>query len=583
MNTRDPGLRYQADESLPVTTALGLGLQLTALSVSATILITTIVVRAAGGSEAYLTWAVVAAVAIGGAATMLQSLRLGRFGMGHVLMMGSSSAFIAVCIRALAEGGPDMLATLVLVSALFQFLISERLALFRRIFTPTVSGTVLMLIPVSVMPAAFGLLTDVPEGSPAAGAQLSALVTVLVMCGFSLKGTGGLRLWAPVLGVVIGSAVAAFYGIYDMTRVLEAPWIGLPESRWPGLDLGFGPEFWALLPGFLLAAMIGSVRTISSAVASQSVSWRRARAVDFRAVQGAVATDGLSNLLSGLAGTMPNTSYSTGASLARLTGVASRNVGIAAGALFLAMAFFPKGLALMLGIPGPVFAAYLIVMMAILFMVGAQMIVQDQVNYRKGLIVGVSFLVGTGFQGGAIFPEFFSVFAGGLFNNGMTSGGFIAIFMTLFMEFTERRPRRFEAVFDLSSLGKLREFLGKFASDYGWDDGMASRLEAVGEEVLLTLLERKDDDEEGGRLTVSARREDNGAVLEFIAATKEGENLQDRIALLGEPVEEALIEKEASLRLMRHFADSIRHQQYRGVDILSVRVKDQEPVPGIRG
>ena len=581
--TRDPGLRYQADESLPVTTALGLGLQLTALSVSATILITTIIVRAAGGSEAYLSWAVVAAVAIGGAATMLQSLRLGRFGMGHVLMMGSSSAFIAVCIRALAEGGPDMLATLVLVSALFQFLISERLALFRRIFTPTVSGTVLMLIPVSVMPAALGLLTDVPEGSPAEGAQLSALVTVLVMCGFSLKGSGELRLWAPVLGVVMGSAVAAFYGIYDMTRVLEAPWIGLPQSEWPGLDLGFGPEFWALLPGFLLAAMIGSVRTMSSAVASQSVSWRRARAIDFRAVQGAVATDGLSNLLSGLAGTMPNTSYSTGASLARLTGVASRYVGITAGALFLAMAFFPKGLALVLGIPGPVFAAYLIVMMAILFMVGAQMIVQDQVNYRKGLIVGISFLVGTGFQSGAIFPEFFSVFAGGLFNNGMTSGGFIAIFMTLFMEFTERRPRRFEAAFDLSSLGKLREFLGKFASDYGWDSSMASRVEAVGEEVLLTLLERKDDDREGGRLTVSARREDNGMVLEFIAATAEGENLQDRIALLGEPVEEALIEKEASLRLMRHFADSIRHQQYRGVDILSVRVKDQKPVPGIRG
>ena len=581
--TRDPGLRYQADESLPVTTALGLGLQLTALSVSATILITTIVVRAAGGSEAYLSWAVVAAVAIGGAATMLQSLRLGRFGMGHVLMMGSSSAFIAVCILALAEGGPEMLATLVLVSALFQFLISERLALFRRIFTPTVSGTVLMLIPVSVMPAALGLLTDVPEGSPAAGAQLSALATVLVMCGFSLKGSGELRLWAPVLGVVMGSAVAAFYGIYDMTRVLEAPWIGLPESRWPGLDLSFSPEFWALLPGFLLAAMIGSVRTMSSAVASQSVSWRRARAIDFRAVQGAVATDGLSNLLSGLAGTMPNTSYSTGASLARLTGVASRYVGITAGALFLAMAFFPKGLALVLGIPGPVFAAYLIVMMAILFMVGAQMIVQDQVNYRKGLIVGVSFLVGTGFQGGAIFPEFFSVFAGGLFNNGMTSGGFIAIFMTLFMEFTERRPRRFEAVFDLSSLGKLREFLREFASDYGWDDGIASRMEAVGEEVLLTLLERKDDDREGGRLTVSARREDNGVVLEFIAATKEGENLQDRIALLGEPVEEALIEKEASLRLMRHFADSIRHQQYHGVDILSVRVKDPKPVPGIRG
>ncbi len=583
MNTRDPGLRYQADESLPVTTALGLGMQLTVLSVSATILLTTIVVRAAGGSESYLSWAVVAAVAIGGAATILQSVRLGRFGMGHVLMMGSSSAFIAVCIRALAEGGPGMLATLVLVSALFQFLISQRLALFRRIFTPTVSGTVLMLIPVSVMPAAFSLLTDVPEGSPAQGARLSALVTVLVMCGFSLKGSGTLRLWAPVLGVVIGSAVAAYYGIYDMARVLEAPWVGLPRSEWPGLDLGFGPVFWALLPGFLLAAMIGSVRTISSAVAIQSVSWRMARAVDFRAVQGAVATDGLSNLFSGLTGTMPNTSYSAGASLARLTGVASRNVGIAAGAMILAMAFFPKALALVLGIPGPVFAAYLIVMMATLFLVGGQMVIQDQVNYRKGLIVGMSILMGSGFQGGAIFPEFFSVFAGGLFNNGMTSGGFIAIFMTLFLEFAERRPRRFEAAFDLSSLEKLREFLGEFASANGWDDGMIFRLDAVGEEALLTLLERKDDDGEGGRLLVSARREDEGAVLEFVAAMSVGENLQDRIAVLGEPTEEAPIEQEASLRLLHHFSDSIRHQQYHGVEILSVRVNTKKSILGIRG
>ena len=74
--------------------------------------------RAAGQGEAYLSWAVFAAVVIGGGATMLQALRLGRFGMGHVLMMGSSGAFIAVSIQALAEGGPATLATLVVVAAL---------------------------------------------------------------------------------------------------------------------------------------------------------------------------------------------------------------------------------------------------------------------------------------------------------------------------------------------------------------------------------------------------------------------------------------------------------------------------------
>ncbi len=574
MSSNDSGLRYQADEKPPVKVALVLGLQLTAISVSATILLTTVVMRAAGQSEAYLAWAVFAAVLIGGGATMLQAFRLGRFGMGHVLMMGSSGAFIAVSIEALTEGGPATFATLVVVAALFQFVISDRLALFRRVLTPSVSGTVLMLIPVSVMAPVLNLLKDVPEGSPAPGAPLSALATVLVICGLTLKASGSLRLWAPVIGVLAGSLVAVFFGIYDTARVAEAAWAGLPPVEWQGLDLGFGPAFWSLLPGFLLAATIGAIRTISSAAAAQRVSWRRPRAVDFRAVQGAVATDGLSNLLSGLAGTMPNTSYTTGASLAQLTGVAARHVGIAAGAMFAALAFFPKALALVLAIPGPVFAAYLIVMMAILFMIGVQMIVQDGIDYRKSLIVGVSFWLGVAFQSGVVFPEFFSKFAGGLMNNGMTAGGLVAIIMTLFVEMTEPRPARTEAALDASSLPELRGFLGAFASACNWDEAMAKRLGGVCEEILLTLHGRDEGREQSGRrLVLLAKKDSSAAVLEFIAAAGEGENLEDRVTLLGEQTEEAHLEQEVSLRLLRHHAASVRHQQYHGADIVTVRVE----------
>ena len=106
---------------------------------------------------------------ISGVTTILQAVRFGRIGAGYVLLMGTSGAFIAVCIAALAEGGPAMLATLVVISSLFQFALSARLSLFRRILTPTVAGTVIMLIPVTVMPIIFGLLKEVPAGSPAAG------------------------------------------------------------------------------------------------------------------------------------------------------------------------------------------------------------------------------------------------------------------------------------------------------------------------------------------------------------------------------------------------------------------------------
>ena len=569
------GLRYQADDKPSKTLDLGLGLQLTALSVSATILITTLVIRAGGQSDAYLTWAVFTAVVIGGACSMLQTLRFGRFGAGQILMMGSSAVFVAVGIQALIVGGPSMFATLVVVAALFQFLISHKLALFRRLFNTTVSGTVLMLIPVSVMPAIVKMLGYTPQDSSNFGAPLSALVTVLVIGGITLKSNASLRLWAPVIGVVAGSLVAAAFGLYDTARVLDAAWIGLPEFMWPGLNFQFDTVFWALLPAFLLAATISAIRTISGAVAIQSVSWRNPRAVDFRAVQGAVAIDGLSNLLSGFAGTMPNTSYTTGASLAQITGVAARSVGFTAGAIFMAVAFLPKVLALVLAIPGPVFAAFLFVMLALIFMIGIQMVIQNGIDYRKSLIVGIAFWTGVGFQNGVIFPEIFSNFAYGIFNDGMTSGAIVAIIMTLFMKITEPRSRQIKTVLELSALLDLKKFAENFAAANNWDESKVNRLSAVVEEVLLTLLRLQNGkiQTESRHLNLLVRKEGNGAILEFtVSRSEDDENVQDRIALLAEQGEATQSEKEMSLRILHQYAASIHHQKYHDIEVVTVRV-----------
>ena len=64
---------------------------------------------------------------------------------------------------------------------------------------------------------------------------------------------------------------------------------------------------------------------------------------------------------------------------------------VGAGAIFVAVAFLPKVLAVVLAIPGPVFAAYLGVLLATLFAIGMKMAVQDGIDYRKGLMVGVAF------------------------------------------------------------------------------------------------------------------------------------------------------------------------------------------------
>ncbi len=568
------GIRYQPDEKPAPALTVGVGLQLAVLNIAAIVLIPLVVMRAAGVSEEYLSWAVLASVTACGLVTMLQAVRAGRFGAGHVLLMGTSGAFIPASIMALTEGGPALLATLVVVAAVIPLLLSWRLSLFQRVLTPAVSGTVIMLIPVTVLPFVSGLLAGGPEGGAPPGAPLSFGVTALLIGCIALRGTGALRLWAPVIGVIAGTAIAGFHGLYDVDRIADAAWIGLPRPRPPGFDLAFGPAFWTLLPSFLLVAVIASIRTMSSAVAIQRVSWRRAsRATDFRSVQGAVAVDGIGNLLAGLAGTVPGSATTTSVPLTQLTGVAARGVGLAAGGAFIAFAFLPKAFAVVLAVPDPVFAGYLTVLLAMLFAIGLKIVLQGGLDDRNGIVVGLAFLTGVSFQYGLILPEQVSAFAGGLLANGMNAGGFTAILLTLFLRLTEPRRARIETEFGPSALPKIREFLGSYAAKAGLDAEVADRLDAAAEEALLSLTrpEASGDDPSRRRLVMAAHRDKAEVALEFVVSPRD-ENLQDRLALLSGEVEETSPESEVSLRLLRHLASSVRHQQYHGTDIVTVRV-----------
>ena len=98
---------------------------------------------------------------------------------------------------------------------------------------------------------------------------------------------------------------------------------------------------------------------------------------------------------------------------------------------------------------------------------------------------------------------------------------------------------------------------------------MAERLDAACGEALLTLIRQENEEER--RLRLVAYREGGGAVLEFVVASRD-ENVQDRLALLGDEPGEAPAEEEVSLRLLRRLASSVRHQQYRGMDVVTVRV-----------
>ena len=571
-------LRYEVEDWIPGPLALALGAQLGALALNGVVLMPTIVFRAAGFEDLVL-WAVFASVVACGVSAILQGARVGRIGAGYALTHVSSAIFIAVCVEALVQGGPGLLATLVVVSAVAQGALSARLSLLHRVLTPVVTGTVIMLLPVTVMPILFDMLNELPPGAPAHAGPLSAVVTIATILGIALKAKGTLRLWAPAAGLVAGSLVSAFFGFYDTARVADAAWIGTPPGRLPGLDLGFGPPFWALLPAFLFVAVVGSTKSVAIAVAAQRVAWRRSRAVDYRAVQRAVAAEGAGNLLAGLAGTMPNTPHAGGVAAVEVTGVAARRTGVAAGLIFLVLAFLPKALALILAIPAAVVAASIAVVMATLFAVGMREAVRSTAaNPRNGLIVGVSFWVGVALEFDMVFPLFFADFMGGLLSNGLTTGGLVALFLTAL---TVRRKSQFRGKLDVAELPRIREFIRRFAARNRLE-ALVTRLDAASEETLLTLMQSREETdgakEASGRqrreLLLTAREEDGEAVLEFrVGAAGGGElNLQDRLEWLEEKTGAARVEQEISLRLLRHLASSVRHQQFHDMDILTLRV-----------
>ena len=83
-----------------------------------------------------------------------------------------------------------------------------------------------------------------------------------------------------------------------------------------------------------------------------------------------------------------------------------------------------------------------------------------------------------------------------------------------------------------------------------------------------------EEGEEAGqkrRLLLFANRDGSALEMEFVAAIGD-ENLEDMVVLLGERAE-APDEGELSLRLLRHVASSVRHQQYHDTDIVTVRVE----------
>lgn len=567
-------IRYEPDDPCPPLVTAGVAFQGVVLILANTVLMVTIIVRAAGEGELYLGWAVFAALVIAGVTTALQAAHIGRVGAGHILMTGAGPHFIAISVVALTESDLATLASLIVVSSLFQFAMAAWLPFLRRIVTPIVSGTALMLIAVAVMPIAVGRLTDVPAGAPEGGGLIAAGVTLAVATGMVLRASGVWRLWAPLSGILAGCAAALFFGLYDLRPVADASWLDVPDvAAWPGIDLTPDARFWALLPVFAIVSVVAAIKTSSDGAVIQQASARKPRATDFRLVQGALNASGVGILLSGIAVTPPVIIYlPSSVSLINLTGVAARGVGYAIGGTLFALAFLPKLTAVLLAVPSPVMGAFLLIIMGLLFVEGIRTVFQDGLDPQKGLVVGVALALGVGLESGSVFESVLGPTWSASLGNGMTIGVLATVLLTAFLELTSPRRRRLDVELDASAAAGIDAFLREIAGRSGWNAASGGRLRGAGEEALECLLQLRGEQAAGAapRLILFARPGRETVEMEFLVVS-ERENIEDHLTYLSERAETPE-ESELSFRLLRHYASSVRHRQYHGIEIVTVKV-----------
>ena len=575
-----PDGRYEPHETPPLGRALGTATQLSLMLVPRMILLPLLVVRVAGSASALESRVVVASIVVSSLLILLTTVGPGRLRTNNLYLPTVDPISVPFCILALKSGGVATLAALVVVTGLFQVVVAMRLSKLRRFITPSVSGTLVVLSIISLIPVLVGNIGEGAVGRGRLGVLLCMVVALAIMIVVNAPGHGLVKLWAAPIGMAVGVAVAMGFGLYDFDRVRDAAWFGLPGGRWGllgplGTDDVFGAAFFTLLPSFLILGLLVLIRTNTSSILTQFVSWRRLLSIDFREVQRANGRLGMGSIASGLVGSLPLSSSPVGVRFINQTKCASRRVGALVAVIFLVVAVVPKAWAAVVGVPRSLVVVYFLFVVVPLFATVVKSQKQSFRQSRNILLIGLPVLVGLVIETGLVdFPD--NAFWDAVTRHGLLAGSLVLVVGALAFNAAERR-RSVETELDAASIATIRNFMDDFAAQRSWNVGTRSRLEAVAEEALLVLMQQTSapGEEVPKRLRVTATARGSTVEVEFASGPTGAENLEGRIALLADPesdMSELEIERDVSLRLLRHYATTVNHRQYNEAEIITAVV-----------
>lgn len=329
-----------------------------------------------------------------GVTTLIQVTRVGPVGSGLLSVQGTSFTFVPLAIQAGRLGGLPLVFGMALVAAPVEILLSRSIHLARRLFPPLVTGSVVMLIGMTLTGVAFVDLAG-GAGSESLGSAANLGVGLLVLAIILVARWFGPSFTAMIsiaIGLVAGYLLTALLGWVDFSSVAEAPWISAPRPLVYGLDFRA-----SLLLPWLIAYFVTTMETTGDLTATSAVSREPVTGPVFlRRLEGGVLADGVGSMLAAVFNAMPNTTFSQNNGVIALTGVAARRIGYYVAGILVLLGLTPKLAALVSVMPKPVLGGGTVLLFGMVAASGLRIAAQDGFGTRNQFILAITLGLGLG-------------------------------------------------------------------------------------------------------------------------------------------------------------------------------------------
>ncbi|MEV6720218.1 solute carrier family 23 protein [Streptomyces xanthochromogenes] len=367
------------DEHVPLGRLAPLALQHVLAMVAApvsTVFLTATALRLPPASTASLLSAV---LVLCGAGSLLQSLGVWKFGARLPFVMLPGGAAAALFLQIARDHGPAVASGSVLLAAALLFAVLPLYARVVRLFPPLVMGVTVLLIGISMVKVAAQLVTG-PSGTATPRAVLLAGVTVAATVLAHLVLRGVWRRTAVLIGMAVGTLVAVATGLGTFTPAAGSGF-SLPDLFPYGT-----PEFDPLAA---LPLLVFSLTTLAEITGQTVLSSETAgRTPDpGRDVPKVARADALVSLVGALFGTSLMVTSSENIGIGRLTGVRSRYVTAAAGALLVVAGLLSPLSRLVAGLPPAVVGGSALVVYAVIAVMGVEMLARAELGERSNSLV----------------------------------------------------------------------------------------------------------------------------------------------------------------------------------------------------